>query len=322
MSEDKLDGYERVITTIGELQDGDLVKGTDGKWHKMKLLPLQNKQLYRVKTTDGSIVASYDHQWVLYGYYDYTETDNKLKSSGLLEGLEDTRSTTVRSEDNHSLEDLTESSAEIHRVVKNSLEESANNVDSPKEDIDRLELSTVEIYGEIDKFTGWHVGVENGPEIVDVDMLDEGECQCIEVDSEDSQFEVITDEGKRLFTHNCAARFICGRLGGIASQMALGSSLATAIDGSRPGAGIVSINNVLSYVQYYFTNSIDWIKDWYKSHGKDELGYPIGQSDSAEEITLGDDDEEISLSDNDQNFEFDGISKNVISRKEQKFREV
>lgn len=264
---------DRIVTTIGDLRDNDLVKGTDGRWHKIRVLPIQEKQLYRLVSSAGSVVASYDHQWVLYGHYDYSLSD-------AIDG-------------EHTSSDI----------------------------LDRVELSTVEIYGD-SQFIGWSIGVPDGPVVQSVEMLEPGSCRCIEVlNSDDNQFEVITDTGERLFTHNCSVRIACGRLGGIASQMALGNSLGTTISGDIPGAGIVSINGVLEHVQYYFTGGLDWLKDWYKSHGKNDMGYSSSEL-TDEELTLGDDDEELSLSADDQSFEFEDSQKTVINRKEQKFREV
>lgn len=190
---------------------------------------------------------------------------------------------------------------------------------------DRYEYSSVELFGQLDKFRGSNIGLEDGPRLLDVISLGEAECRCIEVlDSEDHQFEIITDDGLGLFTRNCGGRLVCGRISAIASQMALGNSLGTVIDGSHKGAGIASINNISTSLQYYFENT-SWIDDWYSKHGMDNKGYPLDSPNRAlspEDIHLGEDEEEFSISDSDQTFTFEDSSKDVINRKEQKFMNI
>lgn len=255
------DEYDEIIVNIGDMKDGDLVLGTDGEWHSIKLLPIQTKTLYKVNTSLGSVASSYDHYWVIFD-----------------------------------------------------------------DDGDSRELSTVELYGSIKQFKGCYIGVSNGAKLLSIDMLDEGRCRCIEVqDSDDHQFMIYTDTGNTIFTRNCQQRIVCGQLGSMASQMALGNSLATTIDGSHKGAGIISANNVISNCQYYFEDT-KWIEKWYADRGMDRNGYPIGESSNngadEEDISLGDDDEELSITDSDQHFEFEDKSKDVINRKEQKFENL
>lgn len=57
---------EEIITTMGELQDGDLVQGVDGKWYPCKILDIQEKPMYRVVTSSGSVECSFDHDWILF----------------------------------------------------------------------------------------------------------------------------------------------------------------------------------------------------------------------------------------------------------------
>ena len=44
-----------VETTMADLQKGDQVLGTDGKYHDIEILPPQVIQLYRLSTTAGSM---------------------------------------------------------------------------------------------------------------------------------------------------------------------------------------------------------------------------------------------------------------------------
>lgn len=187
----------------------------------------------------------------------------------------------------------------------------------------RQELSTSEIYGILDELKGWNIGVEDGATLLDLEMLEEGECRCISVkDSDDHQFLIFTEEGNPIFTRNCQARIVCGQLGSTASKMALGNHLATTIDGDHKGAGIVSINNVKTNCQYYFAKP-EWIENWYADRGFDKNGYPIGDYEvTDEEISLGDDDEELVIGNNNQHFEFEDNEKDVINRKEQNFENI
>lgn len=63
--------YKEVETTMGELQDGDLVKGTDGKWYPIKILDIQKKKIYQLNTNAGTIQTSYDHDWIVFADDDY-----------------------------------------------------------------------------------------------------------------------------------------------------------------------------------------------------------------------------------------------------------
>lgn len=248
---------KKITTTIGELQDGDEVLGTDGKWHKIELLPIEEKDLYRVHTNKGSVVCSYDHYWCI---------------------------------------DMGE---------------------------DVREFSTIELNNDFLRYKGKEIGYHGSHVYLEqIEFERVGQCRCLIVkDTYDHQFQILTDENKPVFTHNCQTRIVCGQLGGVASQMALGNSLATTIDGSHKGAGIVSINNVTTPVQYYYADT-SWIKDWYRERGFDENGYPLNNVNEEETVSLGDDEEEIDLKAQDQHFEFADVEKDIINRKEQKFRNV
>lgn len=247
---------EKIVeTTIGDLKEGDKVLCPDGEWREFELLDIQEKDLYKVKTSSGSVVCSYDHQWTIF-----------------ING-------------------------------------------------EKRVFSTIEMFNVFEKYKGSNVGKENGPILEEIIYEGVGKCRCISLDTEDHLFQILTDEGKGILSHNCAGRLVCGQLGSIASGMALGSSLATTIDGKHKGSGLVSFNGNISNVQYYFENQ-KWILDWYKKHGKDEKGFPIGYKEKEYEVLLGDDEEEFSISDNDQHYEFSNIEKDVINRKEQKFENL
>lgn len=73
--EDYLKDYKETITTIGELQEDDLVMGDDGQWHRIKLLDIHiPKKMYKITFENGFVKCSGDHQWNLYGATDIPVT--------------------------------------------------------------------------------------------------------------------------------------------------------------------------------------------------------------------------------------------------------
>lgn len=170
------------------------------------------------------------------------------------------------------------------------------------------------------KYYGWHIGAISGPVLVEIVKTTIKPCRCISVDSEDHQFEILTNENIPLFTHNCGARMVCGRLGSTASLMALGSSLATTVDGSHKGRGIVSSQGEITGIQYYFTDGFGWIENWWKERGFDENGYaPEDKAVKAIELSG---EEEIKLTQDKTEYEFDDIKKEVDKSLEQVFEEI
>lgn len=128
-------------------------------------------------------------------------------------------------------------------------------------------------------------------------------------------------EDNMIFTHNCGARLVCGRLEATPSMMALGSTLGTTIDGSHKGAGITKMQGEICRVQYYFENQ-KWISDTYfKQRGLNKLGYLDGVEESTEDIELSG---SIELDDSHSTtvIEFDDEKAEIDNRKDQKFSEV
>lgn len=129
-------------------------------------------------------------------------------------------------------------------------------------------------------------------------------------------------EDKSIFTHNCASRIVCGRLESTASMMALGSTLATTVDGTHKGAGITKMQGQISRVQYYFEQQ-KWIADTYfKQRGLDSLGYSeTGNLDITDDIELSGD---IELDDYTSKtvIDFDDEHVEIEQRKDQKFEEI
>lgn len=125
-----------------------------------------------------------------------------------------------------------------------------------------------------------------------------------------------------IFTHNCGARVVCGRLESIPSQMALGSTLGTTIDGSHKGAGITKMQGEISRVQYYYEDQ-SWIaKTYFKQRGLNELGYLDNvPTDTPEDINLSG---TIDLDNTNSKtvFEFDDQHAEIDNRKDQRFEEI
>lgn len=104
--------------------------------------------------------------------------------------------------------------------------------------------------------------------------------------------------------------------------MALGSTLATTIDGTHKGAGMTKMQGQISRVQYYYENQ-KWINETYfKQRGLDNLGYTIGSmNDSSDEIELSGD---IDLDNTNSTtvIDFSGEHAEIEHRKDQKFEEI
>lgn len=114
-------------------------------------------------------------------------------------------------------------------------------------------------------------GEPNGPRLISIKEIPPEKVCCIEIDSEDKLFAIDLPKGK-IFTHNCQFRAACGRLGSIASMMLFGNTMATTIDGSHPGAGMISANGAISSIQYYYED-VSWIQKFYKICGYDNTGH-------------------------------------------------
>ena len=128
-----------------------------------------------------------------------------------------------------------------------------------------------------------------------------------------------------VFTHNqfqnCAARIVAGRLEQTASMMALGSTLATTIDGTHKGAGLTKMQGQISRVQYYFEQQ-KWITDTYfKQRGLDELGYTPNSVQASDDIELSGD-IELDNTNSTTVIDFSGEHAEIDQRKDQKFEEV
>ena len=154
--------YEEIITTIGELQENDLVMGTDNKWHKIKLMPIHiPERMFKFITTLGSVYCSGEHQWTLFGSGDISSLPIVVATEDMYDNNEKT-----------IISDLI--GLYVGKRPNNNL-----NLD-----------------GEI------NINVENDilnknkiPQLVNIIEVEPKECRCIHIlGSEDMQYEIIPDE--------------------------------------------------------------------------------------------------------------------------------
>lgn len=133
-----------------------------------------------------------------------------------------------------------------------------------------------------------------------------------------------TLENLGVLTHNCGQRLVCGRLGSIASRMALDDQQACTIDGKRKGAGIIKSQGEVAHIQYYFTLQ-KWITDWFLARGLTAKGYMPGEDPNEQidpdTIDFGED-EDLNVERNKTNIDFSGMHREIDNTQDQKFDEV
>lgn len=141
---------------------------------------------------------------------------------------------------------------------------------------------------------------------------------------------VLNGELPTVFTRNCMFRMVCGKLGSVASRMALDDQQACAIDGARKGAGIVRSQGVITHIQYYFTMQT-WIEEWFKKRGLTAKGWMPGEDpneavNDTSTLDFGEDEEEIEIVKEQTNIEFGrGANKEIRTvdkTRDQHFEEV
>ena len=143
------------------------------------------------------------------------------------------------------------------------------------------------------------------------------------VDKNSSNYNT-PNKKQTVLTHNCGARMVCGRLGSVASRMALDNQDATTIDGTRKGAGIVKSQGEVTHVQYYFELQ-KWIVSWFKKRGLTENGYMPSEDPNATidpaSLDFGDD-EDMSINRDKTEIDFANVHREVDHTQNQKFKEV
>lgn len=161
--------------------------------------------------------------------------------------------------------------------------------------------------------------------LVKVSKVPTVDCTCITTDSSDSQFLIYTDRKNPIYTHNCGFRGFCGRANETgASMVALDNNLATTIDSTYPGMGIVQSGGKNEFIRYYFSKFED-LEDYYKKRGLDELGYSPLDADYTGADAVVEDLEgeiEINVSRDKTEFEFEEDRVEIDNRDDQKWGEV
>ena len=121
---------------------------------------------------------------------------------------------------------------------------------------------------------------------------------------------------------NCTFRCFCGRAAESgASLVALDNTLATTVDNSKPGAGIIQSAGNPVFVRYYFSKFED-IDDYYKKRGLDELGYEPGHTENELVLENLGGEEEIMNSSEDVSFEFEKEKAVIDKREDQNWEEI
>lgn len=165
---------------------------------------------------------------------------------------------------------------------------------------------------------------EDNIKLLDVSLVEQTECVCITTNSLDNQFLIYTDSGNPIYTHNCGFRAFCGRATETgASLVALDNNLATTIDSTYPGMGIVQSGGKNEFIRYYFSKFED-LEEYYQQRGLDELGYSPIDSEFSGNGKLEDLDGEIEITVNrdKSKYEFEKNSVEIDNREEQDWREV
>lgn len=121
---------------------------------------------------------------------------------------------------------------------------------------------------------------------------------------------------------NLGWRAFCGRATETgASMVALDNNLATTIDNTFPGSGIVQAAGVPVFVRFYFSKFSD-LEEYYKLRGLDELGYDPKQKVLIEELEDLSGSEFIDFGDEDKTFEFETESITIDQRQDQDWEEI
>ena len=158
--------------------------------------------------------------------------------------------------------------------------------------------------------------------LLSIKEIEPEEVLCITTDTSDGLFKIFTDKMRSIFTHNCTFRCFCGRASESgASLVALDNTLATTVDNSKPGAGIIQSAGNPVFVRYYFSKFED-IDDYYKKRGLDELGYGPGHSENELVLENLGGEEEIMTSSEDVSFEFEKEKAVIDKRENQNWEEI
>lgn len=122
--------------------------------------------------------------------------------------------------------------------------------------------------------------------------------------------------------NNCQFRMACGKLGQVASMMALGNTLGTTIKSTPPGSGAISAIGKIDMIQYYFETH-SWIEEWYSKRGLNKKGFDLNAKEDnfdTDEVLEGI--EEIETVREVVDIEFAGVEGSVDKTRDQNFEEI
>lgn len=121
---------------------------------------------------------------------------------------------------------------------------------------------------------------------------------------------------------NTGWRAFCGRAAESgASLVALDNNLATTIDNSKPGAGIVQSAGIPAFCRFYFSKFED-LDDYYKKRGLNELGYDQNVEEQKLALENLEGIEEVNSTKDSVTFEFEEEKTDIDKRQDQKFEEI
>ena len=329
--------FKEMIINIEDIKEGDFVLGSDNQWHEAKKLPIQKSiTLFEIEFNNGAkIKCSGSHQWSFVNNDDELETYEttfiynnrrlfqlpigtkfgpKIKNIKQLPQNEDVVCLTVDSED-HQFYILDSDNKEfniddyIFDVLrgKELLHITIDKI-KPKDNIVINKKNYCKVFRINKQLNIYEIKINNIFYKLTLDML----------------FNKLIIAKHGVLTHNCQERLVCGRLGSVASMMALGNTQATAIDGSHKGAGMVNSQGQITNIQYYYADT-SWIEDWFKARGLTKKGWEHGEDPNEainpDDIDFGDD-EEIDIIKNKTEIDFEGIHKEIDNSKDQRFTQI
>lgn len=121
---------------------------------------------------------------------------------------------------------------------------------------------------------------------------------------------------------NCGYRAFCGRATESgASLVALDNTLATTVDNTYPGAGIVQSAGNPAFVRYYFSKFSD-IDEYYRKRGLDSLGYDPNKGEQELVLENLEGTEDISAVNEEVKFEFEDEGVSIDKRQDQIWEEL
>ena len=123
---------------------------------------------------------------------------------------------------------------------------------------------------------------------------------------------------------NLGWRAFCGRANEAgASLVALDNTLATTVDSSKPGMGIVQSNSINpQFTRFYFSKFED-LDEYYRKRGLDNLGYtPLELENTSTNLEDLDGEEELTSNNDKTVFEFNEERTEIEKRQEQKWENI